>query len=166
MDTNTVTGRVAHVNERGLKLEGADQWANVSCFAVGVVMPARGQQVVLTLDGKGFIHGIALATTNGHQAPANAPQAALEPLPAVGKGAKSSPAMVEDSAPQSKAPAWPPPWEGTAEQQPGTQRIISRQAVLNTATAILSSGGRAISDPAEVVKLAAKLEQWVFRPAK
>ena len=41
------------------------------------------------------------------------------------------------------------------------QRIM-RQAVLNTATAILSSGGRA-AEPDEVVALAERLESWVTR---
>jgi len=41
------------------------------------------------------------------------------------------------------------------------QRIM-RQAVLNTATAILSSGGRE-ADPDEVVALAERLESWVTR---
>ena len=41
------------------------------------------------------------------------------------------------------------------------QRIM-RQAVLNTATAILSSGGRE-ADPDDVVALAERLESWVTR---
>lgn len=41
------------------------------------------------------------------------------------------------------------------------QRIM-RQAVLNTATAILSSGGRE-AEPDEVVALAERLESWVTR---
>jgi len=39
---------------------------------------------------------------------------------------------------------------------------IMRQAVLNTATAILSSGGRA-ADPEDVLELASQLEAWVTR---
>lgn len=159
METTTIRGRVAQVNDKGLKLDGADQWANVSKFAVGVVMPTRGQHVTLTLDGKGFIRGIALATTNGHQAPALvAPvQPAQPPAASV---------VAPAAATKPAAPDWPLPWEGDADQQPGTERRISRQAVLNTATAILGSGGRAIADPGEVVGLAAQLEKWVYRPAK
>jgi hypothetical protein len=41
------------------------------------------------------------------------------------------------------------------------QRIM-RQAVLNTATAILSSGGRE-ADPDDVIALAERLESWVTR---
>ncbi len=41
------------------------------------------------------------------------------------------------------------------------QRIM-RQAVLNTATAILSSGGRE-ANPDEVIALAERLESWVTR---
>lgn len=51
----TVTGTIRSVNERGLKLEGADAWLNVSKYAVGVVLPERGTTVALTLDKAGFI---------------------------------------------------------------------------------------------------------------
>jgi hypothetical protein len=52
---STVTGTIRSANERGLKLEGADEWLNVSKFAVGVVLPERGTTVALTLDKAGFI---------------------------------------------------------------------------------------------------------------
>ena len=161
MELTTVLGVVAQVNDKGLKLEGAAGWLNVSKFAVGVVMPTRGQWVTVTLDGKSFIRAILPAYPPDHLAPA--PVAPVQaPAPIAVQPASVAPV----AAPTPEAPDWPPPWEGTAEQQPGTQRIISRQAVLNTATAILSSGGRAISDPGEAVKLAVQLEQWVYRPAK
>ena len=156
MELTTILGTVAQVNDKGLRLEGAADWLNVSKFAVGVVMPTRGQWVTVTLDGKGFVRAILPAYPPEHPAPVAV--ATVQP--------PAAPVVAPVAAPKPEAPTWPPPWEGTAEQQPGTQRRISRQAVLNTATSILSSGGRAISDPAEVVKLAAKLEQWVFRPAK
>lgn len=156
MELTTILGTVAQVNDKGLKLEGAAGWLNVSKFAVGVVMPTRGQWVTVTLDGKGFVRAIL---------PAYPPES---PAPVAVAPAQPPAAPVVGTAPELKpeAPDWPLPWEGDAEQQPGTQRIISRQAVLNTATAILSSGGRAIADPAEVVGLAAQLEKWVYRPAK
>jgi hypothetical protein len=45
-----VTGRVRSVNEKGLKLDGHDSWLNVSRYAVGVVLPERGDAVACTLD--------------------------------------------------------------------------------------------------------------------
>ena len=47
---------------------------------------------------------------------------------------------------------------------PGKETAISRLAVLNPDTAILSSGGRPV-DPAAVFALAAQLEVWAHRPA-
>jgi hypothetical protein len=58
---STVSGIVRSVNEKGLKLEGHDEWFNVSKFAVGVVLPERGQHVTLTLDKAGFIRAVAPA---------------------------------------------------------------------------------------------------------
>jgi len=53
-----VTGRVRSVNEKGLKLEGHDDWLNVSRFAVGVVLPERGAAVACTLDKAGFLRSV------------------------------------------------------------------------------------------------------------
>jgi hypothetical protein len=57
----TITGTIRSVNERGLKLEGAAEWCNVSKFAVGVVLPERGAEVTCTLDKAGFLRAISLA---------------------------------------------------------------------------------------------------------
>jgi len=54
-----VSGRVEAVNERGLKIDGV--WRNVSKFAVGVVLPERGQQVTCTLDKGGFLRAVVAA---------------------------------------------------------------------------------------------------------
>lgn len=53
--SSTFTGRVVSVNERGLRLEDHESWYNVSKFAPGVVMPARGAVVTIAVDSKGFI---------------------------------------------------------------------------------------------------------------
>jgi len=47
-------------------------------------------------------------------------------------------------------------------EPPDRDTRIMRQAVLNTATAILASGGRA-TDAKAVFELAAALERWVSR---
>lgn len=53
-----VTGRVRSVNEKGLKLEGHDDWLNYSKFAVGIVVPERGAAVACTLDKAGFLRSV------------------------------------------------------------------------------------------------------------
>jgi hypothetical protein len=56
-----VTGIVRSVNDKGLKLDGHETWFNVSRFAVGVVLPERGQHVTCTLDKSGFLRAVAAA---------------------------------------------------------------------------------------------------------
>lgn len=51
----------------------------------------------------------------------------------------------------------------TTDTRPDRETAITRMACLNTATAILSSGGRAIGSATEVLEVAAQLEQWVTR---
>ena len=51
----TITGRVACVNPKGVKLDGDDDWFNFSRFARDLVPPMRGQSVTLTLDRQGFV---------------------------------------------------------------------------------------------------------------
>ena len=58
---SVVTGIVRSVNDKGLKLEGFESWFNVSRFAVGVVLPERGEQVTVTLDKAGFLRAVAPA---------------------------------------------------------------------------------------------------------
>jgi len=53
-----VTGRVAAVNPKGLKLDGGANWLNFSKFATDLVPPMRGQFVTLTLDRQGFIRAV------------------------------------------------------------------------------------------------------------
>jgi hypothetical protein len=54
-----ISGVVRSVNDKGLKLEGFDSWFNVSRFAVGVVLPERGEAVTVTLDKAGFLRAVA-----------------------------------------------------------------------------------------------------------
>lgn len=56
-----ISGVVRSVNDKGLKLEGFDSWFNVSRFAVGVVLPERGEQVTVTLDKAGFLRAVVPA---------------------------------------------------------------------------------------------------------
>ena len=56
-----LVGRVLSVNERGLRLEGREDWLNVSKWAKDVTMPARGQVVALRLDCSGFVRAVGPA---------------------------------------------------------------------------------------------------------
>lgn len=56
-----VSGVVRSVNEKGLKLEGYDDWFNISKFAVGCVLPERGASVTCTLDKGGFLRAVSAA---------------------------------------------------------------------------------------------------------
>jgi hypothetical protein len=56
-----VVGVVRSVNDKGLKLEGHESWLNVSRFAVGVVLPERGETVACTLDKAGFLRAVGPA---------------------------------------------------------------------------------------------------------
>jgi hypothetical protein len=51
----TTTGRVVAVNDKGIRFEYSDAWANYSKFAVGLVAPAKGDLVTVTFDRQGFI---------------------------------------------------------------------------------------------------------------
>jgi hypothetical protein len=57
----TVAGVVSAVNPKGIRLEGRDGWLNFSKFAPGLVPPARGAHVAVTLDGQGFVRALAPA---------------------------------------------------------------------------------------------------------
>lgn len=75
--SSTFTGRVASVNDRGLRLDGHTDWYNVSKFTPGVVLPERGSVVTVAVDSKGFLRACELAdgsvATNGASSPHTAP---------------------------------------------------------------------------------------------
>jgi hypothetical protein len=52
--TTTLDGRVASVNDRGIKLDGSEQWLNFSRFRE-VPHPERGQQVRVEVGADGFL---------------------------------------------------------------------------------------------------------------
>lgn len=56
--SSTFTGRVAAVNAKGVRLDGHETWFNVSKYALGVVLPSRGEQVSVIVDPQGFIRAI------------------------------------------------------------------------------------------------------------
>jgi hypothetical protein len=137
--TTELEGRVSRVNERGVLLDGRSDWLNVSKFAGGIWLPDAGDRVRLTLDSAGFIRKIAPLE-----------QAAAAPVDT-------------HPAPQVSTPAQPPAVDVGGDRGPvDRDRRILRQAVLNTATAILTSGGRQ-TEVSAVLAAAEVLEQWVLR---
>jgi len=54
----------------------------------------------------------------------------------------------------------------TSGTRPDRETAITRMAAINSAIALLSSGGRAIGDVASVLETAARFEQWVCRPVR
>lgn len=56
---NCVSGIVRSVNDKGLKLEGHENWLNLSKWAVDCTLPERGQHVTCTLDKSGFLRAVA-----------------------------------------------------------------------------------------------------------
>jgi hypothetical protein len=80
--SSTFTGQVRSVNEKGIKLEGHDEWLNYSKFAVGIVAPERGQTVTVVTDKAGFVRAVQpvdgpapIAGASDHPRTAQAPSA-------------------------------------------------------------------------------------------
>jgi hypothetical protein len=136
---------VARVNDRGLVLQGDDLWLNVSKQAQPAPkLPRLGESVRLFLDGQGYIREITVVASG----------AATSSPPDDG---------VDVPAPEEPSRQVEPEQSRSMERLPPDPDLrIWRQAVLNTATAILSSGGRATELDA-VLALAVRLEAWVGR---
>jgi hypothetical protein len=140
---DVVDGVVARRNERGILLEGESGWLNVSRYAnPAPALPLPGERVRLYLDKDGYIKDVerVVYTTEG---PA---EDGVDPEP-------------DDAVPSRQVEASPPSREASL---PDKDTRITRMNALSTATAILSSGGRAC-EVADVLKLAAQLESWVNR---
>ena len=65
LSPETITGRVASVNPKGLRLDGHADWLNYSRFAEDIVPPMRGQHVTVTVDRQGFVR--VVEATSGPQ---------------------------------------------------------------------------------------------------
>lgn len=57
---NEVAGVVAVVNDKGVKLDGADSWLNWSRYAAERCRPERGARVRCLVDGQGFLRAVEL----------------------------------------------------------------------------------------------------------
>ncbi len=132
---------VQQVNGRGFRSTEGD-WLNCSKFARAedVVMPTVGDRVLVSLDKSGFVRKIEPVAPIATQ---NAPQTRTGPM----AGQTAPEAIVSTSGP-------------IAQDDRGI--VITRLAVLNTAVALLSSGGGATTLE-EVLDVAARLEAWAVR---
>lgn len=110
-----ITGVVASVNDKGLKLEGHDGWYDFSRFRTFSALPARGETVTLTVARGKFIN--AIGDDAGAQAGAAPRAAAGDQMPwddddtfggddAPGKGS-AAPRPIRQPAPA------PPPVKAT-----------------------------------------------------
>jgi hypothetical protein len=139
---DVVDGVVARRNERGILLEGESGWLNVSRYAnPAPALPLPGERVRLYLDEDGYIRDVERVVYSTH-GPA---EDGVDPEP------DDAVAGQVEAAPLFRAASLP-----------DKDTRITRMATLNTATAILSSGGRTC-ELADVLKLAAQLEVWVNR---
>jgi len=137
---DVVDGVVSHVNDHGVRLAGEADWRNLSKFSKPrPVLPQVGDRVRLSLDGGGYVRAVELLGA---------------PLAIPGWPAPPAPEEEPYRYPERGAVAAAPPVD--------REQRICRQAVLNTAVALLSSGGRAC-EPRDVLALASTLEQWVSR---
>ena len=133
--SEVLTGTVSRVNERGLILNDEDCWLNVSRYAKPApVLPRVGESVRVYLDKDGYVRDVERVPYEVDVPPPEEPSRQVE-------------------ATRSN---------GSTALTPDRDLRICRQAVLNTATAILSSGGLPAS-PDEVLALAERLEAWVGR---
>jgi hypothetical protein len=145
---DVVEGVVSKANERGVLLTGEDAWINVSKFAQPAPkLPRRGEHVRLHLDRYGFIRDV--------EALRDEERARYAVVPS--EDGVDAPTPEEPSRQVERAENRP-----LATNSPDRELRITRMACLNTATAILSSGGRA-ADPEAVLALATRLEAWVCR---
>jgi hypothetical protein len=62
-ETSSISGIVAAVNERGLRLSGEDDWRNFSKWSTVDTLPERGDAVALTLDRAGFVRQVQVVET-------------------------------------------------------------------------------------------------------
>lgn len=53
-----ITGSVAAVNPKGLRVSGHDGWLNYSRWADPITPPGIGDQVVITLDRQGYVRSL------------------------------------------------------------------------------------------------------------
>jgi hypothetical protein len=129
-----VNGTVDRVNAKGFRLQGESDWRNYSRYAdpADILPPSIGAPVAVSVDSSGFVRAVQVVGERANERP-------------------SSP--VRET--HTELPAMP-------VTRPEKDIVVTRLAVLNTATAIASSGGQE-TDLRTVLALAEELEQWAIR---
>lgn len=128
----TVEGKVLRINGNGFQITGRDGWLNISKFADACDVPTPKVGDVVKVK----------LDKSGYV-----------------RWIRTS---VPEAQPEPEAETEPQPEETQPTERPCKDVIVTRLAVLNTATSILSSGGRA-TDADAVIALAARLEAWATR---
>ena len=144
LDTRVV--EVGRTNGHGFQATSGD-WLNFSRFAKpeDFIMPAPGSTVTVYLDKAGFVRRIAPV------------ERAVSPTPFAPARMASAPSTT----PTSTTPAERVVLAAHVEQD-ARGVVVTRLAVINSAVAILSSGGGAATVD-EVLAIAATLEAWATR---
>lgn len=148
---NRITGIVACVNPRGLKLEGEQGWRNVSQFATIPVMPEPGQLVTLGMDRAGFVRSWT---------PTSGPAPEWAKAPVVDNASLAD--ALDKSADMLNSERPLPPSRDTQ---------IARMNALAHAVALYPHLLYATPDDAEQVayaveELAGRFESWILRPVQ
>lgn len=129
-----VHGTIDRVNAKGFRLQGEGDWRNYSRYAdpADILPPSGGDVVAVSVDSQGFVRSVQVVGERTHE--------------------RASFSVRETVNEPSAAPT----------PRPEKDVIVTRLAVLNTATAIASSGGQE-TDLVTVLALAEELEQWATR---
>jgi hypothetical protein len=132
--TERITGVVDRVNPKGLRLRGEGEWRNYSRYAdlMDIETPAVGAHIGIDVDGSGYVRSVQVVGERANERDS------------------FSVRETANEAPQTCSP------------RPEKDIVVTRLAVLNTATAIASSGGQE-TDLVTVLALAEELEQWATR---
>lgn len=131
--TTTVVGRIARCNDRGVLLDGEDEWRNVSKFADSCPDPKQfdGGNIELTLDGQGYIREITEA-----------------------QGEPPTPTVRAESVPSDD--------QATTEPL-SRDVMIARHVALKAAVELLANDITTQPDPTITTALATTFEEWLLR---
>jgi hypothetical protein len=129
-----IEGVIDRVNAKGFRLQGESDWRNYSRFAdpADILPPNIGDAVAVSVDSQGFVRSVQVVGERTNE--------------------RASSSVRERTYEATQA----------CNPRPEKDVIVTRLAVLNTATAITSSGGQE-TDLVTVLALAEELEQWVIR---
>jgi hypothetical protein len=132
--TELISGTIDRVNAKGFRLQGEGDWRNYSRYAdpADILPPSIGAAVAVSVDSQGFVRSVQVVGERTHERDSFSVREPAHEAPLA-----CSPRLEKDI-------------------------VVTRLAVLNTATAIASSGGQE-TDLVTVLALAEELEAWAVR---